>query len=175
MENDKELIENEQNPDQRIFDETYLLKYTKRRNIFKYFLFINTCICFIVIILYIFRIIKNEGMVICFIFFSMMIFHVVGMVHSGMYWYDFIKQKNGESEYLKNYYPDIWEKINPYGEIIIGSEYLKYENGKSIPKNVDPIIDKIRNDKKNNIIYILPFILMLLFIIIIIFFVLMRS
>jgi hypothetical protein len=74
-------------------------------------------------------------------------------------------KKNGESIYLKNYHPNIWEKINPYGEIIIRYEYLKYEYGKYIPKNDDPIVDKIRKDRRKNIIYFLPFLLILFFII----------
>ena len=167
MEDNKELIEEKQNYDQRIFDETYLIKYIKRRKIFQHYLFINACICFIGIILFIFRIIKDNGILICYIFFSMGIFHVTGMIHAVMRWNDFKKQKNGESLYLKNNYPDIWEKINPYGEIIIKSEYLKYENGENIPKDVDLIIDKIRKDRRKNLIYILPFFLILFFIIIV--------
>jgi dolichol kinase len=58
-------------------------------------------------------------------------------------------------------------KINLYGEIINRFEYLKYTYGKYIPKNVDPIVDRIRKDRRKNIIYFLPFLLMLFFIIIV--------
>ena len=160
-------MENKQNYDQSIFDEAYSIKYIKRRKVFKYYLFINTCVCFVGLILFIFRIIKNNDMLIGYVFFSMAIFHIVGMIHAGMYWSDFKKQKNGESIYLKNYHPDIWKNINLYGEIINRFEYLKYIYGKYIPKNVDPIVDRIRNDRRENIIYLLPFLLMLLFIIIV--------
>jgi hypothetical protein len=95
-------IENNQNYDQRIFDETYSIKYTKRINVFKYYLFINSCVCFVGLILFIFKIIKNNDILIGYIFCSMAIFHIVGIIHAGMYWSDFKKQKNGESMYLRN-------------------------------------------------------------------------
>jgi hypothetical protein len=168
MENNKEIIEDEQNYNQRIFDETYSIKYMKRRKIFLHYLFVNSCICFIGIILYIFRIIRNIDILIFYIFFSMGIFHVTGMIHAQMRINDFKKREDSEeSLYLKNHHPDIWEKINPYGEINIRSEYLKYENGKNITKDVDLIIDKIKKDDRKNLIYGLPFLLILFFIIIV--------
>jgi hypothetical protein len=98
-----------------------------------------------------------------------MIFVVIGFVYNIMYWNDFEKQKNGESQYLKEYYPHVWEKIHLYGELYNMTEYRKYDSGKYIPKNTDPVIDKIRNEKtKDEIIFcLLPFILMIFFIIII--------
>jgi hypothetical protein len=83
-----------------------------------------------------------------------------------MYWNDLKKTKNGEAIYLKKYYPDIWEKINPYGYLIWRNKLLKYQFGKYIPKNTDPVIDKIRKDNKKRSIYFLPFILIILFIVI---------
>ena len=97
----------------------------------------------------------------------MVIFQIIGMIHGIMHWSDFKKQKNGEAIYLKNYYSNIWKKINLYGEIINRLEYLKYYYCKYIPKNVDPIIEKIRNDKRKEIIYILPFVSILFFTIIV--------
>ena len=96
----------------------------------------------------------------------MAIFHVTGMAHGFMYWDDLKKAKNGEAIYLKTYYPDVWEKINPYGHLIRRWELLKYQRGKHIPRNTDPVIDKIREDHKRWWIYFLPFILMVGFIVI---------
>jgi hypothetical protein len=153
-----------ENNDQRIFDETYSIKYIKRINVYKYYLLINSCICFIGLILFFFRFIKNEGIIIGYIFFSMGIFHVAGGILASIRGDNFKKQKDGESLYYKNYYPDIWEKINPLGEVIIYSELLKYEN---MLKDIDPNIDKIRNDKitlrRKEKIYLLPFFLIFFF------------
>ena len=94
-----------------------------------------------------------------------MIFHIIGIVHGIMSWDDLKKTKNGETIYLKKYYPDIWGKINPYGHLIWRFELLKYKYGKYIPKNTDPVIDKIMKDDKFFLLYSLPFILMVLFIV----------
>ncbi|MDR0321472.1 MAG: hypothetical protein LBI28_08205 [Treponema sp.] len=160
-----ELIENAQ--EHRLYDETYSIKYNKMKNIFKYMLFINTCICIIGIILYIFRIIsiRNVEIMIAYIFFSMGILYIIDGIHGIMYWSDFAKQKNGDAKYIIKYYPNIWEKINPYVEIFWLWKYREFLLGEYIPKNTDPIIDRIRNDRRKVKIYFLPFILMMFFII----------
>jgi hypothetical protein len=154
-----------QNETQKVFDETYSIKYCNRINIFKKLLFVNSGICFIAILLYKLNIYNNLSFYLNYIFFSMALFHVIGIIHGVMYRNDLKKTKNGESIYLKNYYPNIWKKINPYGNLIFNFEYLKYELGKYIPKNTDPVIDRIRKDKRKTLVYGLPFILMIIFMI----------
>jgi len=150
----------------RIFDETYSIKYINRIRRFKNYLLVNSIICSVILILYILKIHKNLELVIFYTFISMTIFHIIGMIHGIIYWDDFKKSKNGEAIYLKNYYKNIWEKINPYGHIIFRFELLKYEWGKYIPKNTDPVVDDIRKNKQKNMIYFLPFILTIIFILI---------
>jgi hypothetical protein len=166
MKNGNNIVQEFLHNNQRIFDETYSNKYINRINTFFKLLFINFIICFVLLILYKIRIYKNIDINIFYTFFSMLIFHIIGMVHSFMYWNDLKKIKNGEAMYLKKYYPDILEKINPYGYLIWRNELLKYQFGKYIPKNTDPVIDKIRKDNKKRAIYFLPFILIILFIVI---------
>jgi hypothetical protein len=166
MENDDEIIREFLQNNQRVFDVTYSNKYIKRINIFFKLLLINSIICLVLLISYKIRMHKNIDVNIFYTFFSMAIFHVIGMAHSFMYLNDLEKTKNGEAIYLRNYYPDIWGKINPSGALIWRSELLKYQYGKYIPKNTDPVIDKIKKDYKKMTIYFLPFILVIVFIVI---------
>jgi hypothetical protein len=168
MENGDEnkIIQKFPHNNQRIFDETYSNKYNNRINIFLKLLLVNLFICLILIVSYYIKIHRNIDIIIFYTFSSMMVFHLIGMVHGIMYWNDLKKQKNGEAIYLKEYYPDIWGKINPYGHLVWRYDLLKYQSGKYIPKNTDPIIDKIRKDKRKFYIYFLPFTLVILFIII---------
>jgi hypothetical protein len=166
MENDNEIIQEFLHNNQRIFDETYSNKYIKRINMFFRLLLINSIVCIILLISYKIKIHKNIDINIFYTFFSMVMFYIISMVHINMYLNDLKKEKNGEAIYLKSYYPDIWGKINPSGALIWRSELLKYQYGKYIPKNTDPVIDKIRKYYKKNFIYFLPFFLMLLFFVI---------
>ena len=166
MENDNEIIQEFLHNNQRIFDETYSNKYIKRINMFFRLLLINSIICIILLISYKIKIHKNIDINIFYTFFSMAVFHVTGMVHIFLYWNDLKQTKNGEAVYLKRYYPDIWGKINPFGHLIWRAELLKYQYGKYIPRNTDPVIDKMRKEAKMWYIYFLPFILMMLFLII---------
>ena len=156
--------ENFLNSSEKYFDETFSKKYNSRINIYKKLLLINSFICILIIFFKIIKIHNNIDFILSYVFFSMGIFHVIGIIHGLMYWDDFTKTKNGEANYIKNYYPYIWEKINPYGHIIFRWEFTKYEWGKYIPKNTDPVIDRIRKDKHKRIVYFLPFILILVFI-----------
>ena len=165
MENDDKTIQEFLHNNQRVFDETYSNKYINRINVFSKWLLINSIICLVLIISYKIKIHKNIDINILYTFFSMIIFHVTGVVQGSMYWDDLEKTKNGEAIYLKTYYPDVWEKINPYG-LIRRWELSKYQRGKYIPKNTDPVIDKIREDHKKWQIYLLPFFLIIVFIVI---------
>ena len=166
MENDDKTIQEFLHNNQRVFDETYSIKYINRINVFSKLLLVNSIVCIALIIFYKIKIYTNIDINVFYIFFSMMIFHVTGAVQGSMYWDDLEKAKNGEAIYLKTYYPDIWGKINPYGHLIWRFELIKYKRGKYIPRNTDPVIDKIREDYKKDRIYILPFVLMIVFIVI---------
>jgi len=151
---------------ERIFDETYSTKYNKRIDVFLKYLTINSGVCFLVILLYALKILNDTTFGACYIFFSMMIFHVTGMIHNVMRHNDFVKSKNGESQYLQRYYPEIWKKINPDRKIFAGNEYRKYLRGKYISEHTDPVIDKIRKEHKRGYVYALPFFLIIIFMVI---------
>ena len=150
---------------QRTFDDTYSMKYINRIKLFLKLLILNSIVCSILMLSYVFRIFLNIDVILIYDVLSMMMLHFMGIIYCVMYWHDFKKMRNGESLYLKTYYPDIWGKIHPFGHVVFRNEYLEYETGKYIPKNTDPVIDAIRKDKRKSVLFILPFILMVLYVV----------
>jgi hypothetical protein len=74
------------------------------------------------------------------------------------------KWKNGDLEYLKEAYPDVWKKLKPWGDSSNNSfTFLKFVFGGYIVKGHDEIVDNIRNRMaKLNMAILYPFCLILI-------------
>ena len=149
---------------QRLYDAAYARKYNRRIQMLLRLLAINSVVCVLLLMAYVHTIHDTIDVTIYYTFFSMLTAHLLNMAYLWMYWNDIKTARNGEAMYLKAYYPDVWAKINPYGHIIARGELLRYQYGKYIPRNTDPVIDAIRRDNRRwSWVSALPLALWLLF------------
>jgi hypothetical protein len=126
------------------FDDAFLIKSRKQKEFYKKCIVINTLLCTIALLLI--KIFKLD-ILLNYPFVSFFIIHVYVMKIGFNYWHDFARNRTGETKYLEKYYPEIWKKINPYGNIIIRKEFLKYNHGKYLINKGDEIIDYLKKVK----------------------------